>query len=374
MPQPVPVASPTLLSDLQPATFLERGATVPFTSPLLQQGRLRLAAGKQREIVIRNPSGAPGWYVGPFEAAVEMARVTVHDRLVYKRIEATGAVSPLEIRQAVRAVAADGFAGQDAKAAAIAAIEAEEKAWRDTYARLLATLLRQSRQGGGEAIAATHSRAQLIAATPSLVAPVASQFGFSPGGLAAALEEIAGLLARLGVPGEPPRQVERDLAAVRSLLEGIESLLAEDAHADIDAGRTILALGEGTVALASEALALARQEATTPASLLRAWAQDRDAVRARLTRAEWLLDGWPYLFSLWNAAVQQTNGRPRRVLPEILAALPPLPREVTGAPITSLAPAGATFRPGRQRAGWINDLTEAELVARNERALARSVA
>lgn len=373
MPKPLPVASPTVLSDFQPATFLERGATVPFTSPLLQQGRLRLAAGKHREIVIRNPSGAPGWYVGPFEAAVEMARVTVHDRLVYRRIEATGAVTPLEVREAVRAVAADGYAGQDAKAAAIAAIEAEETAWRDTYARLLAALLRQSRRSGGEAIAAAHSRAELMAATPALVAPVAPQFGLSPGGLAGALEEVASLLARLGAPGDPPRQVERDLAAARTLLEGIEALLAEDANADPDAGRTILAHGQATVALASAALAQARQEAASPASLLRAWAQDRDATRARLTRAEWLLDGWPYLLSLWSTAVEQTNGRPRRVLADLLQSLPPLPREVTGAAIASFAPAGAPGPPLRRRAAWINDLTEAELVARNERALARSV-
>jgi hypothetical protein len=66
---------------------LERGATVPFTSPLLQQARIRLGLGGTREIVLCNPSGGPGWYVGPWDGVAEMARATVHDRLVYKRIE-----------------------------------------------------------------------------------------------------------------------------------------------------------------------------------------------------------------------------------------------------------------------------------------------
>jgi hypothetical protein len=100
MTSPAVAAPRALLTDFQPATFLERGATVPFTSPLLQQARIRLGLGGTREIVLRNPSGGPGWYVGPWDGVAEMARATVHDRLVYKRIEETGAISPLDIRRA----------------------------------------------------------------------------------------------------------------------------------------------------------------------------------------------------------------------------------------------------------------------------------
>jgi hypothetical protein len=100
MTSPAPAAPRALLTDFQPATFLERGATVPFTSPLLQQARIRLGLGGTREIVLRNPSGGPGWYVGPWDGVAEMARATVHDRLVYKRIEETGAISPLDICRA----------------------------------------------------------------------------------------------------------------------------------------------------------------------------------------------------------------------------------------------------------------------------------
>jgi hypothetical protein len=63
MTSPAVAAPRALLTDFQPATFLERGATVPFTSPLLQQARIRLGLGGTREIVLRNPSGGPGWYV-----------------------------------------------------------------------------------------------------------------------------------------------------------------------------------------------------------------------------------------------------------------------------------------------------------------------
>ncbi|WP_439578731.1 hypothetical protein [Elioraea sp.] len=373
MTSPASAAPRALLSDFQPATFLERGATVPFTSPLLQQARVRLGIGGLREVVMRNPSGGPGWYVGPWEGVVEIARVTVHDRLVFKRIEETGAISPLEIRRAARAVSAEGYGGQAAKGAAIAAIEAEEREWRGGYATLLATLLGQAGLAGSDTIAKAHSRQELINLAPALLAPIAPRLGLAPEVLAQTLEELAAVLARIGGTADRPTQTGRDLAAVERMLAEVKALAEEDPRADPDSARAILDVGRMTAALAADALARARAEATRPQALLMAWAEDRVATKARLTRAEWLLDGWAVLVSLWDWAGDMAPGSRRHVLPELHLLLPILPREVTGATVQPLAAPNHARKVARG-SEWLAEVAEADVIARNERALARTVA
>lgn len=373
MTSPAPAAPRALLTEFQPATFLERGATVPFTSPLLQQARIRLGTGGGREVVLRNPSGGPGWYVGPWDGVVELARVTVHDRLVYTRIEETGAISPLEIRRAARTVSAEGYGGQAAKTAAIAAIEAEEREWRGSYATLLATLLGQAGLAGSDLIAKAHSRQELIELAPSLLAPIAPRLGLTPDVMAETLEELATVLARMGGTADGPAQTPRDLAAARRLLAEIRALAAEDTRVDPDAVRAILSVGEMTVSLAEDALGRARAEATRPQALVMAWGENRAAAKARLTRAEWLLDGWATLVSIWDTAGEQPPGSQRHALPEIHLLLPMLPREVTGGTVQPIAPPNYARKVARG-AEWLAALADADVIARNERALARTVA
>jgi hypothetical protein len=373
MTSPAPTAPRAVLTDFQPTTFLERGATVPFTSPLLQQARVRLGAGGLREVVMRSPSGGAGWYVGPWDGVVELARVTVHDRLVYKRIEETGAISPLEIRRAARTVAAEGYGGQAAKTAALAAIEAEERDWRGAYATLLATLLGQAGLAGSETLAQAQSRQELLARAPALLAPIAPRLGLAPELLARTLEELAFVLARTGGPAERSTQTGRDLSALERLLAEVTALAGQDPRADPEAVRVFLGVGRLTAALAADARARAGAEATRPQALVIAWAEDRVAAKARLTRAEWLLDGWAALVSLWDTAGEQAPGSQRHVLPELHRLLPVLPREVTGWTVQPVA-APSHGRKVARDAEWLADLAESEAIARNERALARTVA
>lgn len=375
MPNISPALAPprALQTDFQPATFLERGASVPFTSPLLQQARIRLGASGMREIVLRNPAGGPGWYVGPWAGVTEMVRVTVHDRLVYKRIEETGAIGPLEIRRAARAVSAEGYGGQAAKAAAIAAIDAEEREWRSAYAALFGTLLGQAGLAGSDLIAKAHSRRELIDLAPSLLAPIAPRLGLAPEAIAETLEELATVLAGVGGNADQPAQTQRDLAATQRLIAEVRRLAGEDTRADPDAVRAILDVGEVTVTLAEDALRRARAEIARPQALVMAWAENRSAVRARLTRAEWLLDGWATLVSLWMTAGNGAPGSQRHVLPEIHLLLPMLPREVTGGTVQPAAlPCHA--RTTVRGAEWLAEFADADAIARNERALARTIA
>ena len=63
----------------RPATFLERGVAVPFTTPLLTGARARPGARSKVELVVRNPSGGRGYYIVPMCQRPRAVPPTVHD-------------------------------------------------------------------------------------------------------------------------------------------------------------------------------------------------------------------------------------------------------------------------------------------------------
>ena len=73
-----------------PATFAERGATVPFTTPVLAAARLRSTQPERVEYLIPGLSGSKGTYVIPAKSVPEMFRLTVHDRALLEEMERKG--------------------------------------------------------------------------------------------------------------------------------------------------------------------------------------------------------------------------------------------------------------------------------------------
>ncbi len=102
----------------QPATFLERGVTVPFATPFLLGARIRPTDTRSGlEVVIGNPSGERGFYIVPWGALPEVCAPTLHDRRIWQRLSDQTAIAPSLIRETARAVAAQGLAGRAAAAA-----------------------------------------------------------------------------------------------------------------------------------------------------------------------------------------------------------------------------------------------------------------
>ena len=67
------------LKDFRPASFAERGAHVPFTSPILAQARLRVCARGLREVVIEEFGSTVPVHPG-FRATVDL-----HGNLLIER-------------------------------------------------------------------------------------------------------------------------------------------------------------------------------------------------------------------------------------------------------------------------------------------------
>ena len=81
-----------------PGTFLERGASVPFTTPHLNGARARPGSRSGLEFTVPNPSGGRGIYIVPWEGIFALCRPTLHDSRLISALSAMRGVTPTAIR------------------------------------------------------------------------------------------------------------------------------------------------------------------------------------------------------------------------------------------------------------------------------------
>jgi hypothetical protein len=344
-----------------PTTFAERGVTVPFTTPMLLGARIRLTDRAGTEVVVANPSGGPGVYILPWGGVSQFCRPTVHDIRLYSTIATRASITPATIRQAARAVAADGLAGQPARAAAAVAVANENRDRLVTNYRLMVALADVAEPGGSTVPAELQRRAKIC------IERLAPRLGHDRDGLFAELERLAGVLAPIGMAGQVPEPLlQRVLARVIRLHD--DAAAWAGTHTD-DSGaqaRLIATVAETTIACANAALRKAAAGNSDVPTLLRDWVNDPDRVTRLLARLDWLLDGWEQLCLIWTCAV--TQAARRAAMTEIALLAPILPNEAStwlGAPVDT----AAAWQMRRQLSGTgVARASEAVAqTARNER-------
>jgi hypothetical protein len=102
-----------LAGDYVPATFEERGATVPFQKPELANARIRKNAQGELEVLVYGFSGGRGVYILPWRSVPEVLRLNLHDLTLHAEVFTTNAVTPERIQVALYRVARSGLAGED---------------------------------------------------------------------------------------------------------------------------------------------------------------------------------------------------------------------------------------------------------------------
>jgi hypothetical protein len=373
------------IKDFLPASFAERGTHVPFTSPMLAHARLRVSPRGMREVVIRNPGGGDGWYVGNWHSMINSARLSVHDRLLYRRIDAAEAMQPLDVRRIAREVALEGFAGRAARDAAEAALAGEARALVQTHVGLLARLLRQAgAPERADALAGVQSDAELRRVAPGMLDGLQSRTGQLASVLADRVAALAALLAPVGLcpMGEGAGNhglLASDLAGLHALVRALDAVGADRKDDDGEADPALVIAVQRAADAAIRLAEAARAAALAGADHLLAAPAVGDAAAdprgQHVLRMAWLLDGWPALAAVWHAAQSRGAQAMRRALVEIAMNLPPLPREMAGHAPPPLAGA-MTLPPQRWvRAGqdWLTGVAERDMAARNEMLLARAI-
>jgi hypothetical protein len=312
-----------------PATFLERGVAVPFTTPMLSGTRARPSERGSLELVIPNPSGGRGVYIMAWAGISALCTPTLHDRQLNDRIAALTNVTPHTIRQVGREIAAEGLAGEEAMQAAYDATRHEKGERLMANYLLLVSLIAQvngtsALPGAGSAV----GHKELRHRARDSVSKVALLLARSTNWVASALEGIADALAGVGLyPNSTANRLSRPVDQLQRCSAEITDWSRRQSSEDqADYAGMICAVADFTLSLAQVTLTQARALTNDVVALLRAWAADPEPIMRLVGRSEWLLDGWEQIIVIWRLA--EDDATRRAALVKMAQLVPVLPREV----------------------------------------------
>lgn len=331
------------LKTYMPATFAERGALLPFTTPLLVGSRAR--TGEQgTQLIVPKLSGGSGLYVFSCSTINQLCRATVHDRVLNQRLEKLPGITPRKIRETAQGVALAGLAGQEARTAAETAQKFDQQ-MRD----LSAFLLLKAFYGQIEpqpfeptALIESDPKAQEIALRA--VMTHAPQFGLVAETLPQHLKQVGETFSAVGIHGsEHCSRVLVLLDMLASLQDELAKWSKTQPHENGEVGGMIAEVAGATLTCAVTTMRDARVATKDVVTLMRNWPMHRASFTELAERTEWLLDGWEPICQLWRQA--QTDVERDAILAEIAPLVPVLPRE-TGewARLTIRAQSTFTYR------------------------------
>ena len=349
-----PHSSAQLIADFQPKTFRDRGAMVPFTTPMLGGARVRPGARQESELTICNPSGGRGVYILPLAVLDVFCQPSLFDRALVSAIRLSGVLTPAGLRQTTRATMAGGLAGRVVQRSAV---EATPKAQlRQRQARAALRNLLHSQIGGLDFSAAAIALAQ--------------RFGLPLDIIEAATVAMADLFADIGISvvGSSPiiaqrTSLDRFADAVETAAARLSGRLARDVAV---LHRNVVQFATCATVLDADIAGLLADAPTMIADFCR----DPIHVAEYVTRVDWLFDGWDRLSALWDANLTAGALPSPAMVAEILPQAPILPSEAL-AWIGAHSPA-AMPRP-QPRDGPPPVASLGDLLARNEQVLAALV-
>jgi hypothetical protein len=311
-----------------PSTFQERGVAAPFTAPLLAGARIRGSARCGVELVVPNPSGAPGTYVLPWSAAAEAYRPTLHDTVLLQRLAGPVPLHPRAVRAVALEVARDGLAGHQARIAAEIAAKADRSERLRAASRLLRALSAQVEPSVRRSSADTGWSAASDRQINPLFRRLSSILGCTSQQIREAVASLSDLFAPVGLaPNDNGSRVARQIDRLRQTRDQLTKLSASGDESDAyRLLQSVIFSMETALDCTQATFGDARAAFTDPLTLLKHWIATPANVVALATRTEWILDGWERISSLW----QITHGDMARrgMIPEIAQLVPILPPEL----------------------------------------------
>jgi hypothetical protein len=352
-----------------PATFEERGAVVPFTTPALSLARVRRDQRQRMILMMPNFGGTEGAFVVPWNAVAEVATLSIHDRALHEDVEAAEAVTPEQPRGCALRIGMTGLAGPVVAAASRAAMDAEKRKTVELHFLLILSLLNALGLGADDLTPHGAGSEAWRAKTKSLLDQAGQRLRIEVNDIYARLAALSRVLVPLGL------SAGRQEGRLRNLLDGF---------ADFRDGITEWSEGEkselapfadfaGFVAddTLRNADRLFRQldgGVRDIVSVVRDWNNHAKAVVGTANKLSWLLDGWDVIFAFWDQAQNQPIEIQREVVGQIIRVLPLVPRNESDTPPEELELRQQQLQ-GRQlqsNADWRRARADLELMARIE--------
>jgi len=359
------------LDDFVPTTFVDRGVALPFTTPGLEQTRLRLSDGEASELLVQNLSGGRGAYIMSWANVLDVMAVTLHDRLLMDALAVLAPLDPYRVREVALTIAAEGAAGRSAAEIAQQTLESDHQQMLLTQMELVVALLQEAGIEGIRLIELVSGGAAQQAQVRGTLRKLAPRLGQDPDTIFTHLEELALAIHPLGLPQSPYtsrlRRLRTSLGDLRDELTDWARTGQEDYR---DAVAFIVNGLELTLAASERVIAQLDPELASSLGLLQRWIARKEQLRPRLGRCGWLLDGWEQILALWTHAAGSGPHVEREAVAEISRLIPALPKEAiewSGLPNEQIDCQRVQRRWVKPHEDWRGKISVIDLIERNER-------
>ncbi len=357
-----------------PPTFAERGASVPFTTPIIVGARVR-GRNNDLELVVPNPSGAKGNYILQWKSLPEVFTLSVHDRVLHRAIGEAGASNPTAVRRATLKTAATGLAGPAAAKQAKTVLKEEEDFKLLIQFALLSDTVAQL-SGGQLQITLAHVQSDTGRQQAKLIlARVAHKVNLEGNELYGVIEAWSDLVGPLGTPKLPKAPRMRKMRnRIDEFANSIGSWSEVDKSEASPLGALASLVARETAALVSEHLAAVDAHLERIDAAVAKWDKTQVEIERNAERISWMLDGWDLLVAMWEDAVLKPPYEQQATVQELARILPIVPEEeVTGARRDKARDIGVQRRKlVKPMEDWISGSIDPDLRSRLERYKAKA--
>ncbi|MCA3310102.1 MAG: hypothetical protein ING03_11735 [Roseomonas sp.] len=238
--------------------------------------------------------------------------------------------APEKIREAMIAIAAEGWRGRAAIAWADEQKTADTTALRRMFFLLLTDLIRRTELPAEAQV--PPEQESLIYLRPRIgkaVARIAKRYSMTTEAVEAAIEALASVFMPLGKRDDSVTGHTRAaMAELHSFIKEIDQWLApgRDNARGLRA-EFLLRKAKLTLMCTQAAINELDRVLDDTTILLRAWQRDQASVLRRASRPQWLLDGWDIIIALWR---QSEPSDREATFWEMSHLVPELPKEVEG--------------------------------------------
>ncbi len=357
-----------------PPSFAERGASVPFTTPIIVGARVR-GRGEDLELIVPNPSGAKGNYILQWKSLPDVFTLTVHDRVLHRAIGEAGASTPDQVRRATLKTAATGLAGPAAAKQAKTMLKDEDDFKLLIQFSLLADTVAQLSQGSLQ-ITLAHVQSETGRQQAKLIlARVAHKVKLEGNELYALLEQWSDLIAAVGAPKLPkPPRLRRMRTRIEEFANSIGSWAEIDKSDASPLGALASLVARETVSLANEHFVAIDAHIEKIDQTVLGWEKAQTEIETNVQRISWMLDGWDLLVAMWEEAVLKPAFEQQATVQELARIVPIVPEEeVTGVRRDKLRDIGVQRRKlVKPMEDWVSGTIDADLRTRLERYKAKA--
>lgn len=318
---------PRRLQHGRPATFAQRGVTVPFTSPSLSQARIRMDNVEGLECLLPAFSGGQGTYVIGWRSVPDVLSVTLHDRALHREIAEARACSPDAVRKAALTVSMRGFAGLSVAEHAKAVLQGDQRYAMLTTYTLILELLRIAGISPGDLLTRGVESVESRRAARDILKKVAQRLDLQAEQLYTRVENISTALAPLGLPqAELPGRLRTTLRGLSSFYSDVSNWAATELSDVQPLGLYMAECARQTLGLAAKRLERIDLVLRDVRFLVTGADRAIEEVTSWVSGFSWLLDGWDYIIQVWSDCGAHTPEAQRSAMVEIhrLAPMAPL--------------------------------------------------